>query len=262
MAGGCDDNAASAACAVGMVAVRPGKGFVSLRTLGVIFVASDRFNPNSGSAVHTFCHALPRAWHQMSVMLSAVSALRWARDLLGLSSEEILLERMAALSAQQRAAAPLFLPCLNGERTPHNNPHAQGVLFGLSADHDATSLGYAVIEGVAFGLRDGWASLGRLPGQVKQLSVVGGGARSTLRMTLIATALGVPLVTHQGGEAGGAVGAARLAWLAASGNFNFVCASPPARDRFEPDEQQAEVLEGRYGRFQRLYPALCAQFER
>jgi xylulokinase len=162
---------------------------------------------------------------------------------------------------QQRAAAPLFLPYLSGERTPHNDPHAQGVLFGLTAGHDAASVGYAVIEGVAFGLRDGWASMSTSPGEVTQLSLVGGGARSPLWATLIASALGVPLVTHHGGEAGGALGAARLAWLAAGGDLQSVCASPLVRDRFEPDEHLADMLDARYRRFRRLYPALRAQFE-
>ena len=197
----------------------------------------------------------------MSVMLSAASALRWVRELLGLSSEEILLQQVATLTADQRATAPIFLPYLSGERTPHNDPCAQGVLFGLTAGHDAASVGYAVIEGVAFGLLDGWNSMGTSPGEVTQLSLVGGGARSPLWATLIASALGVPLVTHPGGEAGGALGAARLAWLAAGGDLQTVCVSPPVRDRFDPDEHLADMLATRYGRFRRLYPALRAQFE-
>jgi len=257
IAGGGGDNAASA---VGIGAVHPGQGFVSLGTSGVVFLASDRFRPNPASAIHAFCHALPNAWHQMSVMLSAASALRWTRDLLGLPSEEALLERVAALSPAQQAAAPIFLPYLSGERTPHNDPHAQGVLFGLGAHHDAASVGYAVLEGVAFGLRDGWASMNSAPGEVSQLSLVGGGARSALWAKLIASALGVSLVTHHGGEAGGALGAARLAWLAAGGDLGSVCGSPPVRDRIEPDAQLAELLTARYGRFTRLYPALRGHF--
>jgi xylulokinase len=257
VAGGGGDNAASA---VGIGAVRAGQGFVSLGTSGVIFLASDRFRPNPESAVHAFCHALPNAWHQMSVMLSAASALRWVRELLGLASEEALLERVAAVTLAQRAAAPIFLPYLSGERTPHNDPHAQGVLFGLTASHDAAMLGYAVIEGVAFGLLDGWASIGTSPGEVTQLSLVGGGARSPLWATLIASALGVPLVTHRGSEAGGALGAARLAWLAAGGDLDSVCASPPVCDRFDPQAHLADMLAERHGRFRRLYPALRAHF--
>ena len=255
VAGGGGDNAASA---VGIGAVRAGQGFVSLGTSGVIFLTSDRFRPNPASAMHAFCHALPNTWHQMSVMLSAASALRWVRELLGLPSEEALLQRVAALTPAQQAAAPTYL---SGERTPHNNPHAQGVLFGLSGQHDAASLGYAVIEGVAFGLRDGWASMNTGPAEVAQLSLVGGGARSALWAQLIASTLGVPLVTHEGGEAGGALGAARLAWMAAGGTLGSVCTEPPVRDRVEPDARLAAVLGPRYERFRRLYPALSPHFQ-
>ncbi|CAG0946120.1 xylulokinase [Gammaproteobacteria bacterium] len=257
VAGGGGDNAASA---VGIGAVRPGQGFVSLGTSGVIFLTSDRFRPNPASAMHAFCHALPNAWHQMSVMLSAASALRWARELLGLPSEDALLQRVAALTPVQQAAAPIFLPYLSGERTPHNDPHAQGALVGLGGEHDAASVGYAVLEGVAFGLRDGWASMDTAPGEVTQLSLVGGGARSALWAKLIASTLGVPLVTHEGGEAGGAMGAARLAWLSAGGNLGSVCVSPAVRDRIEPDGRLGALLGPRYERFRRLYPALRPHF--
>ncbi len=254
VAGGGGDNAASA---VGIGAVHKGQGLVSLGTSGVV---SDRFRPNPASAMHAFCHALPGTWHQMSVMLSAARGLRWVCELLGLPGEQTLLDRVASLSSAQRAAAPIFLPYLSGERTPHNDPHAQGVLFGLSAGHDAASVGYAVLEGVAFGLRDGWASMQVATGEVKELSLVGGGARSALWAGLIASTLGVPLVTHEGGEAGAALGAARLAWLAAGGDLGAVCVRPAARERFEPDAQRSAVLEPRYQRFRRLYPPLRSQF--
>src|SRR5258706_2064017 len=132
IAGGGGDNAASA---VGIGAVNPGDGFVSLGTSGVIFVCADRFLSNPASAVHAFCHALPKRWHQMSVMLSAASALRWATQLTGRESEASLLNAAEALSLSQRALAPLFLPYLAGERTPHNDPNAKGVLFGLTHEH-------------------------------------------------------------------------------------------------------------------------------
>ncbi len=257
VAGGGGDNAASA---VGIGAVRPGQGFVSLGTSGVIFLTSDRFRPNPASAMHAFCHALPGTWHQMSVMLSAASALRWVCQLLGQPDEQTLLDRVATLTPQQQAEAPIFLPYLSGERTPHNDPAAQGVIFGLTADHGAASIGHAVIEGVAFGLRDGWASMGVSPAEVQQLSLVGGGARSALWARMIATLLGVPLVTHEGSEAGGALGAARLGWLCTGAPLSTVCTAPPVRGRFDPDATLAGPLMARYERFCRLYPALRGQF--
>ncbi len=253
VAGGGGDNAASA---VGMGAVRPDQGFVSLGTSGVIFLSSDRFRPNPARALHAFCHALPGTWHQMSVMLSAASAIRWARELMGLGSEAELMARIATLSPAQRAAAPLFLPYLSGERSPHNNPHAQGVLFGLTASHDAAAVGYAVMEGVSFGLCDGWDSLEAEPGRVSALSLVGGGARSALWAQQLASLIGVPLHTHTGSEAGGALGAARLAWLAAGGSVDEVCARPPVAAVFEPQASQRDEMASRRARWLQLYPLL------
>ncbi|MBK7745250.1 MAG: xylulokinase [Betaproteobacteria bacterium] len=257
VAGGGGDNAASA---VGIGAVRPNQGFVSLGTSGVVFLSNDAFRPNPATAMHAFCHALPGTWHQMSVMLSAAGALRWVRELLGLPSEEALLERVATLDDHQRVSAPLFLPYLSGERTPHNNLRAQGALFGLTAVHDVASIGYAVIEGVSFGLRDGWACLGANLRDVESLSLVGGGARSALWAQLLASTLGVPLVTFEGGEAGGALGAARLAWLAVGGDLALVARTPATRNRFEPDLREAAQLAPRYERFRALYPAVRTLF--
>jgi xylulokinase len=257
VAGGGGDNAASA---VGIGAVRPNQGFVSLGTSGVIFLASDRFRPNPRSAMHAFCHALPGRWHQMSVMLSAASALRWARGLLGLPSEAALLERVAGLTPAQRARAPLFLPYLSGERTPHNDPNAQGVLFGLTHEHDAAAIGYAVVEGVSFGLLDGWASLQAEPGSVAALSLVGGGARSALWAQQLASALGITMCIHEGGEAGGALGAARLAWLADGGDESDACRTAAVARELEPDAAEAGMLALRYQRFRALYPALRNEF--
>jgi xylulokinase len=257
MAGGGGDNAASA---VGIGAVRPGQGFVSLGTSGVIFLADDRYRRLPRSTVHAFCHALPGRWHRMSVMLSAASALRWARDLLGLPSEAALLERVAHLTPSQRARAPLFLPYLSGERSPHNDPNAQGVLFGLTHAHDAAAIGYAVIEGVSFGLADGLASLQPEPGAVSALSLVGGGARSAVWAQLLASALGVTLRSHEAGAAGAALGAARLAWLADGGDESDVCRAAEVASEARPDALEAELLAPRLERFRALYPALRSQF--
>ena len=254
IAGGGGDNAASA---VGIGAVLPGQGFVSLGTSGVIFVCADRFLSNPGSAVHAFCHALPNRWHQMSVMLSAASALSWATRLTGRKNEAALLAEAQVLGAAQRASAPLFLPYLAGERTPHNDPDAKGVLFGLTHEHGAADIAHAVVEGVSFGLLDGFASLDRqLRSTVTELSLVGGGARSGYWAQILATLLQRPLVLRDGAETAGALGAARLAWLADGGEENEVCRVAPERRRFEPDPVSRSNLQDRYERFRRLYPQL------
>lgn len=257
VAGGGGDNAASA---VGIGAVRPGEGFVSLGTSGVIFLTSDRFRPNPASAMHAFCHALPGTWHQMSVMLSAANGLSWVTRLVGATSEGALLEQVARLSPEQRERAPLFLPYLNGERTPHNNPHAQGSFFGLTNEHDAAALGWSVIEGVTFGLLDGWRALGVQPGEVAGLTLVGGGARSSLWAQLLADAIGVPMVTRHGGEASGALGAARLAWLADGGTLDQVCPAPEIAATFSPDPAETARLAARHVRFRALYRAVAGLF--
>ena len=130
VAGGAGDNAASAA---GIGVAAPGTAFLSLGTSGVYFVANAAYSPNPARAVHAFCHAFPNTWHQMTVMLSAASALRWLRTLTHADSEAQLVAEAEALPTG--TPVPLFLPYLSGERTPHNNPHASGVLFGLTHDH-------------------------------------------------------------------------------------------------------------------------------
>ncbi|MCH8855172.1 MAG: xylulokinase, partial [Proteobacteria bacterium] len=223
IAGGGGDNAASA---VGMGVVKPGDGFLSLGTSGVIFLCNQAFSPNPARAVHAFCHALPDTWHQMSVMLSAASALRWVTQLLGQPDEATLIAQVAALTPAQREQAPLFLPYLSGERTPHNDARAQGVFFGLTHAHDAAALGYAVLEGVGFGLLDGWQALQPQGSAAGALWLVGGGARSAWWAELLAALLNTRLVTGVGAETGGALGAARLAWLACGGRVDEVCRTP------------------------------------
>ena len=257
VAGGGGDNAASA---VGIGAVRPGEGFVSLGTSGVVFVVNDRFRPNPQSAVHAFCHAVPGRWHQMSVMLSAASSLAWVTKLTGADGEAALLERVQAQTEAAHLAAPLFLPYLSGERTPHNDANARGVLFGLTHDTDAATAAYSVLEGVAFGMRDGVDALRQAGTEVGRLAVVGGGARSEFWVQLHADLFGTELVTLEGGEAGGALGAARLAWLADGASEDDVCRLPPVRRVFTPDAARADRLAERHDTFRRLYRTLQPHF--
>jgi xylulokinase len=254
IAGGGGDNAASA---VGMGLVGAGQGFVSLGTSGVIFVCGDRFAPDPSRAVHAFCHALPGRWHQMSVMLSASSAMTWGARSFGLGNEAALLAAAATLNADARRHAPYFLPYLSGERSPHNDAHAQGVLFGLTHAHGPAEVAYAVVEGVSFGLRDGLDTLAKPAGD---LVLVGGGARSAWWSQLLADILEVSLAVCEGGEAGGAMGAARLAWLADGGSEAEVCTRPPVRQRFAPTPSNAGMLTARHARFKALYAALRPSF--
>lgn len=258
LAGGAGDNAASA---IGVGAISPGNGFVSLGTSGVIFVVNDRFSPNPSSAIHAFCHAIPELWHQMSVMLSAASCLRWVAGASGAKDESALLEEVGSSAPEAFSNAPIFLPYLSGERTPHNDAHAQGVLFGLTHQTSRAALGYAVLEGVAFGLADGLAALASAGTKPKALSLVGGGARSRYWAQLISNVLDVPILTHSGGETGAAIGAARLAQIADGSGIAEVCDKPPTLSFHEPQPEVTQFLRSRLQRFRAIYAATKPLFE-
>jgi xylulokinase len=253
VAAGAGDNAASA---IGIGAVQPGDGFISLGTSGVLFVVNDRFRPNPSSAVHAFCHALPQRWHQMCVMLSAASCLKWFVNFSGARDEASLLADVGTLSSGSLTHAPIFLPYLAGERTPHNDPFAHGGFFGLTHEHTRALGAYSVLEGVAFGMADGLAALQAADTEVTRLSLVGGGARSDLWAQLIADSLGVEIVVHTGAEAGGALGAARLGWMAAGGSEAQVCTKPEVAARHLPDRERHRQLQPRLQRFREIYQRL------
>jgi len=259
VAGGAGDNAASA---IGLGVVSDGQGFLSLGTSGVFFVANDAYRPAPERGVHTFCHALPGTWHQMAVMLSAASCLRWVAQLTGAADEAALIAEAEALSADARARAPLFLPYLSGERTPHNDAFAQGVWFGLRHDTGRAELGYSVLEGVAFGLADGHAAVLAAGGVARAVALTGGGSRSRFWAQLIASALDVALALPEGSEVGAALGAARLGRLAAEpgATIDAVCAPPPVTAMAVPVPAWQPDLQARLARFRALYPPLYPLF--
>ncbi|SEO64875.1 xylulokinase [Duganella sp. CF517] len=252
VAGGAGDNAASA---VGMGVVAPGDSFISLGTSGVFFAASDAYRPDPAQGLHTFCHALPGQWHQMGVMLSAASCLRWVTALTHAADEKVLLEEIERAGPSVRATAPLFLPYLSGERTPHNDPLASGVWFGLRHDTDRAALGYSVLEGVAFGLRDSYLALRGAGGDVRTAALVGGGSRSRYWARLLASVLDVPLTLNSGAHVGAALGAARLAMLAADTGLDVarVCVAPPVLEVIPPEPDWRAALLPRHERFGELY---------
>jgi xylulokinase len=256
VAGGGGDNAASAA---GVGVVSPGQAFLSLGTSGVLFVVTDRFRPNPERAAHAFCHCLPNRWHQMSVMLSAASALDWVAQVSGQSDLPRLVESAQARGLSRQS--PLFLPYLSGERTPYNDPNARGVFFGISADTTAADLTGAVLEGVALAFADGLDVLLEKGGSIGDISVIGGGARLPYWGRLLAAALDRPLSYRQGGEVGAALGAARLARLALGGERpEDVCVVPPLLRVVEPDASLAAMLAERRRVFVRLYQDLKKSF--
>ncbi len=249
VAAGGGDNATSA---IGVGAVQPGDGFVSLGTSGVLCVIGDSFRPNPASAVHAFCHAIPNRWHQMSVVLSAASCLRWVCKLTS-TNEPTLLAEVEALAPEALNTAPLFLPYLSGERTPHNDPYAQGVFFGMNHATDRALLGYAVLEGVTLALTDGLDALRAAGTEARALSLLGGGARSDYWGQLLADALDTTTCKHGGGETGAALGAARLGWLAAGGDPATVLAKAPVEKAFTPNPKRHAELRVRLEAYRALY---------
>ncbi|MBV7266132.1 xylulokinase [Erythrobacter ani] len=249
VAGGGGDQAAGA---IGAGVIDAGQAFLSLGTSGVIFAASDGFAPNPEQGVHAFCHALPGRWHVMSVMLSATACLDWVIRLTGFAGVPAALA--AAEATGEQDDPPIFLPYLSGERTPHNDPRAKGCFFGLTHDTDPAALVDAVLEGVAFGLRDG---LDALALDLNELSVIGGGSRSAYWAQILANALQVPLVYRDGSAVGPASGAARLARLAVTGETpEAVCTMPREQARYLPTANPHERLD----RFRALYSSLQPNF--
>jgi xylulokinase len=251
VAGGAGDNAASA-CGVG--AVRPGSAFVSLGTSGVLFAAADRFSPNAGSAVHTFCHALPGTWHQMGVVLSAAAALDWLAGVLGRDPAELTAGLGDDLAPPSGLA---FLPYLAGERTPHNDAAIRGAFVGLDLTAGPDRLTRAVLEGVAFAFADCRDALRAAGTELTGATAVGGGSRSRYWLKLIATALGVPIQVPAAGEAGAALGAARLGLIAATGADPFaVCVPQPTEDTIVPDAGLSARFAEAHRDWRALYVAL------
>ena len=148
------------------------------------------------------------------------------------------------------------LPYLSGERSPHNNPLATGAWVGLRAEHGREHLAYAVAEGVGFGLCDGLHTIPASDPPLRALSLVGGGSRSAWWAQLLADTFGLALTVHQDAESGGAMGAARLGWLAAGGDQEAVCTTPPVLASYAPHAQRHAALMARHVQFQGLYAAL------
>ncbi|MBV9749920.1 MAG: xylulokinase [Acetobacteraceae bacterium] len=254
VAGGAGDNAAGAA---GIGCVRPGQGFVSLGTSGVVFVCDAGPKPAPERAVHAFCHCLPQTWHRMSVILSAAGSLAWFAGVSGVPEAELLAE----MEREKEGVGDVtFLPYLSGERTPHNDAQARGAFLGLDAGTTRAALTRAVLEGVAFALADGLDALspGGLPDEA--LWVIGGGGRSAAWLRILAAATGRVLLPVAGAEAGPALGAARLARAACGDAPADAYPVPPAQPQVEPEPGLVERLAPRRAAFRRLYPLLRPEF--
>jgi xylulokinase len=245
------------AAALGVGAVEPGTLSVVLGTSGVVFAPLPAYAHDASARVHAFCHAIPDTWEAMGVMLNAAGALRWFHDVVapGVSFDELTAE---AERCDAGAEGALFLPYLQGERTPHSDPNARAAFSGLSLRHDRGTLVRSVLEGVAFGLRDSLELLRELGVKPVRGRASGGGARSRLWLEIVASVLELPLERCTVDE-GSAFGAALLAGVA-NGTFasaqDAVAACVRIRETVEPNADWATRYVGRYARYRALYPAL------
>ena len=246
-----------AAAALGVGVDRPGPVSVVLGTSGVVFAALPAFAADPQARVHAFCHAVPGGWHAMGVMLSAAGSLRWLRDTLGAGRgyDELI---AAAGEWSPGTEGLTFLPYLTGERTPHADPHARAAFAGLTLHHDLGAFVRAVLEGVAYGLRDSLELLRELGVDPRAGHASGGGARSELWLRILASVLGLP-IRRAATDEGSAFGAALLGGVAA-GVFRdvheAVAACVRLLDAVEPDHQWSTAYQRGYDRFRLLYPAL------
>jgi xylulokinase len=254
VAAGAGDQAAGA---VGVGADRPGPLSVQIGTSGVVFAALGAYQADPEARVHAFCHAVPGFWHAMGVMLSAAGSLEWARAAMapGVPFGELVSE---AERWEPGAEGLTFLPYLAGERTPHADPDARGAFTGLQLRHDRGALVRAVLEGVAYGLRDSLELIAGLGVELRTGRALGGGARSDLWLRIVATVLDLPL-ERVAVEEGAAYGAALLGGVAA-GEFASVGEAVErcvrVRDRIEPEPRWRDAYAAGYERFRALYPAL------
>jgi xylulokinase len=252
-----------AAGAIGMGITRPGAVSVTIGTSGVVFAATDRPALDPGGRLHTFCHAIPDRWHVMGVTQAAGLSLRWLREQFGLTAQGD--EAYAQMTREAAAIEPgadgvLWAPYLMGERTPHLDPNIRAALIGLAATHTRGHIVRAVLEGVAFSLRDSFTIFSELGVPVKRVRLGGGGARSPLWREIQANVYGHPVETVDADE-GAAYGAALLAgvgaglWPSVDEACDHLVRSTVAAS---PDQRIVEVMNDRYAAYRRIYPALYA----
>jgi len=253
--GGGGDQAAQA---VGVGAVRPGIVALTLGTSGVVFATTNGPFVEAEGRLHAFCHSVPDRWHMMGVMLSAAGSLRWYRDTLAPGEDY---DSLLAPAAQVEAGSEglLFLPYLTGERTPHPDPLARGAFAGLTIRHTRAHLTRAVLEGVAFGLRDSFELIKTASMvNIEQVRVSGGGAKSPLWRQILADVFNAELVTVNTTE-GAAYGAALLAGVGSNlfSDTDAACAQAvQITGSTVPQPAQVTKYDRFYSCYQDLYPAL------
>lgn len=253
---GAGDNAAGAiSCGI----IESNRAMLSLGTSGVYFVPTEKFNPDPNKGFHTFCHCIPNTWHQMGVILSAASCLSWWLNVTGAKDEHQLLAEAQTADFKH---VPIFLPYLSGERTPHNDPFAKGMFFGITHNTSRPELTQAILEGVAFAIADCQKVLKESGTDAEHISVVGGGAKSRYWGVILSNVLNKTLCYHNESLLGPSFGAARLAML---GDLNKPIASvakvPNVTDVIAPDKNKHEHYAEKFVNYQKIYQQLKSLFK-
>jgi len=256
--GGAGDQAGGA---VGIGIVQPGAVSATIGTSGVVFAATNSPALDPKGRVHTFCHAVPGRWHVMGVTQGAGLSMRWFRDQFGAGmGEGDPYDRMTEEAAQVESGSNglLWAPYLMGERTPHLDPHARAALVGLTASHTRAHVIRAIMEGVAFSLRDSFEIFNEMKVPVETIRLGGGGARSALWRQIQADIYGRAVATVEA-EEGAAYGVAMLAGVGVQtwSSVDAACAAVVrTRDRVEPEAKSKKTLDRQYKTYQAMYPAL------
>ena len=248
-AGGGD--AALGGIGIGMVA--PGDAFLSLGTSGQVFTVTDGYRPSPGTLVHSFAHALPERWFHMACLLNGASPLAWWAATSGTGVGDLLAEAGEAPAS----GGVLFVPYLTGERTPLNDPHIRGAFYGLAPGVGRAQMTAAVLEGIAYSIREAAGALREAGTAPERMGAIGGGARSDTLLQTVADTLGVVLDRYEGAETGAALGAARIAMVADGVPLAEAATTPPVAATFVPRPEEGERHAEGHSRWRTLYDALA-----
>ena len=245
IAGGAGDQAAGAA---GSGVISPNQAVLSLGTSGVYFSPTGKFSSNTLKAVHSFCHCIPNTWHHMSVMLSASNCIDWVSKIYGISIEDFYkIVDDFVLGMNNILKAPFFLPYLSGERTPHNNAFIRAGFHCVTTSTTKAEMMYAVLEGIIFGLRDGFDAVNEVNNHTDETFVVGGGAKSETWLNLLSSVINKKIMQGEDSNLGPSLGVARLAMIA-TGEFkqDLVMKKMVVKKLININPQLVEILNRRY----------------
>ena len=245
VAGGAGDQAAGA---IGSGVTESNQSIISLGTSGVYFSPTSKFSSNTNQAVHSFCHCLKDTWHHMSVMLSATNCLNWFCNLYGIDIKKA--ENKAKkyfLNSIDLNKAPYFFPYLTGERTPYNNSHLRGSFHMIHTSTSIESMFYSIIEGISFGIKDGFQAVHKVSTISEKIYLIGGGSKSIFWANLLSSILNQKIIVGEGSDLGPALGAARLGMLSTNQyKKNEVIVNLKKIKECSPSNYLTEKLEKRY----------------